>query len=701
VADGKPGALVDVTCPVEWGHSLNRGLLTRLMVLPNPGWRGGAAFRDLVRGGKKPNDGTLTNMAFPATTTSGWCGPKGRAGGYGCMAFDGSDDYVSVPSAALGSLSLSAGATAMCWFNEASNFNGYQALFDGTTGGSGGRQLSLFLGGFNQQLFAAAAGSTGGFANLSVTLQTSVWYHVAFIILPGGGGGYVYLNGVKVADVGAGSIGSAFAAAEWRIGGNPSTGGAAYQGYQDDVRLVARALSASEVFSAYSDSRRGSPETVRWLTTRAIFPPQAAGGTDGTATATPLTAVGRFTGSTGTGGAGTAASPCDALSSLTAASANGSSTTLTSPDLLGVGSLTASAGAGSSLTTVTGVTGIGLLSAAAASAAGAATAGAVTGQGSFTGAVGSADITSTLSPLLASSFTPPVTTAAAASGASSPSTILGGLTAITLAASAQTATGLMTGLGLFNPSQVTAIETVIAQTAGSLALGCLTASTATGDSSTQLGNVMALGRFTAASVAGDLVVSAQASAAPTSSMGLSSRVTLSGAGSVSTAPMTGLGLLREASYHLGVVTTSQESIVWAGSVFTRIAWAGIVDGHLTWEGGYEAMQESDQSVKRKNPELVDYTFANSTGAIDLTPYSTVKLLIKVNGQLYDQVAATFDSPKTGGRVYYDGYQFLTPGRWYAQFLALTAGGVPLYGDEVGFDVVNNLDDLAADEQPQA
>lgn len=143
---------------------------------------------------------------------------------------------------------------------------------------------------------------------------------------------------------------------------------------------------------------------------------------------------------------------------------------------------------------------------------------------------------------------------------------------------------------------------------------------------------------------------------------------------------------------------------WEGTDDTenRLGWEGISDSWITWVGELVegvAMQESGDSARRRVPMFVEYTFQNSAGVIDLTPYSSVKLLVKREGELFQQVDSQFTAPKTTGHVFYDGYVFLETGRWYAQFLAETAGGVPLYGDEIGFEVKPNLDDLAAEDRP--
>ncbi len=56
---GRRSKLLDVRCPIDWQHPLNRGLVSEWAVPPLSGWRGGNTLRDLVRGAKPANDGTL------------------------------------------------------------------------------------------------------------------------------------------------------------------------------------------------------------------------------------------------------------------------------------------------------------------------------------------------------------------------------------------------------------------------------------------------------------------------------------------------------------------------------------------------------------------------------------------------------------------------------------------------------------------
>ena len=83
-----PAQVFDPACPLERGHSLNRGLVCCLGVWPNPGWRGGATLRDL----QGRAHGALAGAPLPARLGRAHGGP----GSWGTLSFDGVDDYVSL-----------------------------------------------------------------------------------------------------------------------------------------------------------------------------------------------------------------------------------------------------------------------------------------------------------------------------------------------------------------------------------------------------------------------------------------------------------------------------------------------------------------------------------------------------------------------------------------------------------------------------
>src|SRR5262245_59414777 len=84
-------SLVDYSQLVNTWHPLARRLQNWWLYVP--GISGTTTtWRDFV--GER--NGTLTSMAAPGTTTSGWNRTTSRQGGFGDVRFDGTNDYVSV-----------------------------------------------------------------------------------------------------------------------------------------------------------------------------------------------------------------------------------------------------------------------------------------------------------------------------------------------------------------------------------------------------------------------------------------------------------------------------------------------------------------------------------------------------------------------------------------------------------------------------
>jgi hypothetical protein len=106
------------------------------------------------------------------------------------------------------------------------------------------------------------------------------------------------------------------------------------------------------------------------------------------------------------------------------------------------------------------------------------------------------------------------------------------------------------------------------------------------------------------------------------------------------------------------------------------------------------MEQYRHPVRKNNRQNLFYTFRNyDTGArIDLTPYSTVSMDVKLNGELYETVEASFVD-KTGGKVGVVTYKFDEVGRWDIQFVCRDGTALELYGTPLQFDVVMNVEDL--------
>jgi hypothetical protein len=226
-------------------HPLNRGLF--LWLLRTPNGSNGSQFVDLA--GRY--SGTLKSGSSSASA-------NGRQGGSGSISFDGSSGYVDVPAKLFTDLvSYGAGvnvASVATWFYPKTSLSAYQSLFDAGTSAAS-RQLSIFLGGSSSQLYVAFASTAGNFAFLSTSLVLNTWQRL--MATCDGTTITIYLNGVSVATV-ASATGTGFLdTASWRIGANPTTGGALFNGMQDDIRVWGRLLSANEAMQDYVTSITG------------------------------------------------------------------------------------------------------------------------------------------------------------------------------------------------------------------------------------------------------------------------------------------------------------------------------------------------------------------------------------------------------------------------------------------------------------
>jgi hypothetical protein len=112
------------------------------------------------------------------------------------------------------------------------------------------------------------------------------------------------------------------------------------------------------------------------------------------------------------------------------------------------------------------------------------------------------------------------------------------------------------------------------------------------------------------------------------------------------------------------------------------------------------MRQHRFPVRMNTPQRLDYTFRDyDNEVIDLSDYTVVYLIVKMQGADQEVVEASFVS-KPAGTVRYDGYSFDAAGEWSAQFKAQIGTGDALYGEPIRFKVVPNLDDLADNDLPE-
>lgn len=271
--------ILDVGCPINWDWPASRGLLSRWMAVPAPGWTRGLTLRDLVRGGKAANDGTLSNFAFPPTSTSGWSGPAGRKGGYGALNFDGADDVVTMASAAPPALfSISA------WIRPRSlgegNAGNVFAIRD-TADGNPNYQVRMAGGSGTERIrmIAGWSGGLGGWDSPNGSIPLNAWTHVVITYDAGSASNdaVIYVNGVSVtvteAVTPSGSINNT--AHAWTVGNN-TAGSGTFDGCLDDVCVWNVILSPALARAVYEDGCRGSPDSLRWLARPGWLAPEPA-----------------------------------------------------------------------------------------------------------------------------------------------------------------------------------------------------------------------------------------------------------------------------------------------------------------------------------------------------------------------------------------------------------------------------------------
>lgn len=251
--------LLDATCPIDWSHPLNRGLVGEWAVTPLAGWSRGRTLRDLVRGGRTPHDGTLTGMAFPATTASGWAGAKGRPGGFGSIAFDGTNDYVnllSLPAISNASFSVAA------WVYP-TNLAGRFEVFCSSTGLG---QTGLEIGNSNGTTATATFDNADFWTQTSNNAVTANAWNFIIWAADGltGGNRKIYVNGRDVTSGGSGALatGGTFTAA---FIGKRSTNSQFFPGRLDGIQLYNYGLTATVAAALYDETRRGNPDRWRWV----------------------------------------------------------------------------------------------------------------------------------------------------------------------------------------------------------------------------------------------------------------------------------------------------------------------------------------------------------------------------------------------------------------------------------------------------
>jgi len=136
------------------------------------------------------------------------------------------------------------------------------------------------------------------------------------------------------------------------------------------------------------------------------------------------------------------------------------------------------------------------------------------------------------------------------------------------------------------------------------------------------------------------------------------------------------------------------------STGSRITWYGRTNLVVRWAyaGQGYGMIQYRYPVRMETPQDLECFMRNRAGtALDLTGYTAVTVHIKKQGDDEEVLDASFGTPTTSGRVYYNGYQFASEGTWFVQFYVVNSSGATIHGEPVRLKVVKNVDDLDTEE----
>lgn len=240
---------IHVSDAVNWGHSLNRGLVSWWLALP--GMERGVVMRDIAR----RNHGTLINGPLLET------GPNG----FGSVLFDGSDDRVDLAT----QFSVANGVTCTAWIRPTTVVGGNYAIrankktMLSTTGPAIRWWPDTDITTVDDNVFTLAV-DEWRFVGITQVGTTYAFYVDG---KPGRTDTTVALDDTDD----KANIGS-FATASFLWSGSIA-----------DVRDYNRALSAAEMRALYLQTRTGYPDLLNWHRRRGVSTQVAAGGTGITA----------------------------------------------------------------------------------------------------------------------------------------------------------------------------------------------------------------------------------------------------------------------------------------------------------------------------------------------------------------------------------------------------------------------------------
>ena len=262
-------AHADRSEPVNWAWPAHRNLQSWFLAHPSggTGW-GTTRWRDMV--GK--NHGTLTNIAWPPTSTSGWSTARGRSWAAGSLRLDGTNDKVlcssypltGAPMGVCGWVNLPSGPVGTVYCSHDSGVNNGWRVSDVSA-----NNLRFTLGGVAAYDFTTLL-PLSGWNFYAVTWNGSnvtAWLKTSGV-------------GLKSQTLSASSMSGT--PNVFSIANNGS--GTPLIGWVDDVRVFKGSLTYSQVRAIYSDAISGYPDSLarypieQWF---ADTPPAGGGGGGG------------------------------------------------------------------------------------------------------------------------------------------------------------------------------------------------------------------------------------------------------------------------------------------------------------------------------------------------------------------------------------------------------------------------------------
>lgn len=243
--------IIDPAQPIDWTWSPNQGTIARYLCLPGGVGSKGNVWKNLDR--KIGNDGTLTNITPSAA--SGFVGAQGRPGGWGALAFDGSNDYVNCGGTSVAPYTT--GFSLSAWVNPSGGVGASRGII---SHGNASYYLRLSSSNNLQLVRSQQADITNGTATYSV----GAW-HQGFAVFDASGNVQLYTDGVV--DGSSAAAGLSAPSFNLYIGSDDNNGNASefMNGLLDDICIWNRALSATEIAALYNDSKTGYQRSLRRL----------------------------------------------------------------------------------------------------------------------------------------------------------------------------------------------------------------------------------------------------------------------------------------------------------------------------------------------------------------------------------------------------------------------------------------------------